>query len=45
MIAYLLIALMSVLIFLCFSDAVPTLARATAEWQRGKIWSHKNAAR
>ena len=44
MIAYVLIALLAVLIFLCISDVVQVVTRATAEWERVKDLSKKNPA-
>lgn len=43
--AYLLIALLGVLIFLCFSDVVEAVIRATAEWERARVLSKKHPAR
>jgi hypothetical protein len=45
MIAYVLIALLAVLIFLCISDVVQVVARATAEWERLRDLSKKHPAR
>jgi hypothetical protein len=39
--AYLLIALMAVLIFLAMSDFVEGVTQATAEWERARSFSKK----
>jgi hypothetical protein len=45
MMAYVLIALLGVLIFLSVSDVVPVVERAIAEWEGTKSLSKKHAAR
>jgi hypothetical protein len=45
MMAYVLIVLLAVLIFLSISDVVPVVGRAAGEWERAKDLSKKNAAR
>jgi hypothetical protein len=45
MIAYVLIALLAVLIFLCISDVVQVVTRAAAEWERVRDLSKKHPAR
>ena len=45
MMAYFLIALFSVLIFLCFSDVVEVITEATGEWGRARNLSKKHATR
>jgi hypothetical protein len=45
MIAYFLIALLTVLIFLCISDVVQVVAQAIAEWRRARDLSRKQLAR
>lgn len=44
MIAYLLIVLLAVLIFLCISDVVQVITQATAEWERARDLSKKHLA-
>ena len=39
--AYLLIALMAVLVFLAMSDFVEGVTQATAEWERARSFSKK----
>jgi hypothetical protein len=43
MMAYFLIALLSVLIFLCFSDVVEVISEATGGWGRARNLSKKHA--
>lgn len=45
MMAYFLIALLSVLIFLCFSDVVEAISEATGQWGRARNLSKKHATR
>ena len=45
MMAYVLIFLLAVLIFLSISDVVPAVERASVEWERTKDLSKKHAAR
>lgn len=45
MMAYVLIALLSVLIFLCFSDVVEVITEATGQLGRARNLSRKHAAR
>lgn len=45
MIAYLLIALLAVLIFLCISDVVEVITEAAGEWVRARDLSKKHLAR
>ena len=45
MMAYVLIVLLAVLIFLCIPDVVEVITQATAEWQRAKDLSKKHLAR
>ena len=45
MIIFVLIAMLSMLIFLAFSDAVQVAAQRTAEWERARRYSKKHLAR
>jgi hypothetical protein len=45
MMAYILIALLGVLIFLCISDFVQVITQATAEWERARVSSKKHQVR
>jgi len=44
-VAYVLIALLAVLIFLSLSDFVETVTERTAEWERARNLSRKHTAR
>ena len=43
--AYLAIALLAVLIFLCISDVVEVITQATGEWERARDLSKKHATK
>lgn len=45
MIAYVLIAVLAALIFLCFPDVVPVVTQAAAEWRRVRVSSTKHLFR
>jgi cell division FtsZ-interacting protein ZapD len=45
MMAYVLVLLLALLIFLSISDVVPVLERAATKWERAKDLSKKHAAR
>ena len=45
MMAYVVIAMLSILIFLCFSDVVDVIAEATGQWERARNLSKKHATR
>jgi hypothetical protein len=45
MMAYVLIALLSILIFLCFSDVVEVITEATGQWERARNVGKRHAAR
>ena len=44
MMAYLVIAMLSILIFLCFSDVVEVITEATGQWERARNLSKKQHA-
>jgi hypothetical protein len=45
MMAYFLIVLLSMLIFLCFSDVVEVITEASAQRERARVYSRKHAVR
>ena len=45
MMAYVVIILLAVLIFLCISDVVEAITDATAEWERARHFSKKHLVR